>query len=223
MTANPPTSPRDPSHRGTATSEQRAIGDKSPDALVVRLLEPAAADDGTLVAQLTSVINDVYLTAESGLWRPEATRTTASEVAELIRAGQIVVAGRGGEVVGSVRVHNVADDASEFGMLVAAPAHRGTGVGRALLDFVERRGRERGLRAIRLELLVPRTWSHPSKEFLGAWYGRRGYRIVRIERLEGPYPHLAPLLATPCDLQIREKPLRRIDVPHPELEERPAD
>ena len=47
--------------------------------------------------------------------------------------------------------------------------------------------------------------------------------IIRIERLEGPYPHLAPLLATPCDLQIREKPLRRIDMPHPEPDERPAD
>jgi len=189
----------------------------------VRLLEPAAAHDGTLVAQLTSMINDVYLAAESGLWRPEATRTTASEVAELIRAEQIVVASRDGEVVGSVRVHDVAGDASEFGMLVSAPAYRGTGVGRALLDFVERRGRERGLRAIRLELLVPRTWSHPGKEFLSAWYGRRGYQTVRIERLEGAYPHLAPLLATPCDLQIREKPLRRMDMPHPEPDERPAD
>jgi GNAT superfamily N-acetyltransferase len=195
---------------------------ESADALVVRLLEPAAAYDGTLVAQLTSMINDVYLASESGLWRPEATRTTASEVAELIQAGQIVVASRDGEVVGSVRVHDAADDASEFGMLVAAPAHRGTGVGRALLGFVERRGHERGLRAIRLELLVPRTWSHPSKEFLSAWYGRRGYQIVRTERLDGPYPHLAPLLATPCDLQIREKPLRRIDMPHPEPGERPA-
>ena len=195
---------------------------ESADALVVRLLEPAAAYDGTLVAQLTSMINDVYLASESGLWRPEATRTTASEVAELIRAGQIVVASRDGEVVGSVRVHDAADGASESGMLVAAPAHRGTGVGRALLGFVERRGHERGLRAIRLELLVPRTWSHPSKEFLSAWYGRRGYQIVRTERLDGPYPHLAPLLATPCDLQIREKPLRRIDMPHPEPGERPA-
>jgi len=176
-----------------------------------------------LVAQLASLINDVYLVAESGMWRPEASRTTASEVAELIRAGQIVVASSGGEVVGSMRVHDVADDASEFGMLVAAPARRSTGVGRALLDFVERLGRQRGQRAIRLELLVPRTWSHPSKEFLSAWYGRRGYQIVRIERLEGHYPHLAPLLATPCDVQIREKPLRRAGVPHPEPAEGPAD
>ena len=64
-------------------------------------------------------------------------------------------------------------------MLVAAPEQRGTGVGRALVDFAERHSRERGLRAIQLELLVPRAWRHPSKEFLKAWYGRSGYRLIR--------------------------------------------
>jgi hypothetical protein len=28
---------------------------------------------------------------------------------------------------------------------------------------------------MQLELLVPRDWRHPSKEFLKSWYGRRGY------------------------------------------------
>ena len=89
------------------------------------------------------------------------------------------------------------------------PTQRGTGVGRALIDFVERRSRERGLRASQLELLVPRAWSHPSKEFLKGWYGRSGYRIVRTGRIDDAYPHLGPLLATPCDFEIHEKPLRR--------------
>jgi hypothetical protein len=60
---------------------------------------------------------------------------------------------------------------------------------------------------MRLELLVPRTWQHPSKEFLKDWYGRRGYRQVRVSALDVDYAHLAPLLATPCDLEIHEKPL----------------
>ena len=95
--------------------------------------------------------------AESGLWRHGATRTTPSELAELIRAGQIAVATRDGLVVGSVRVHDVADDTSEFGMLVRGKAdQRGTGVGRALIDFAEQHNRERGRRAMQLELLLPR-------------------------------------------------------------------
>ena len=48
-------------------------------------------------------------------------------------------------------------------MLVAAPDQRGTGVGRALVAFAEQRSRERGLRAMQLELLLPRTWQHPTR------------------------------------------------------------
>jgi GNAT superfamily N-acetyltransferase len=107
-----------------------------------------------------------------------------------------------------VRVHDVSGDTSEFGMLVAAHEHRGTGVGRALVDFAERESRERGRRAMQLELLVPRAWSHPTKEFLKAWYGRIGYRIIRTGSIEDAYPHLAPLLVTPCDLEIHGKALR---------------
>src|SRR5215813_15488505 len=66
-----------------------------------------------------------------------------------------------------------------FRSLVADPAHRGTGVGRELVRFAERRSREQGLATMQLEVLVPRQWSHPSKEFLKAWYTRIGYRPVR--------------------------------------------
>jgi GNAT superfamily N-acetyltransferase len=173
----------------------------------VHLLEAAVSNDARLVDRLTSLINDVYASAESGLWRDGAPRTTASELAELIRAEQIAVATQNGQIAGSVRVHDVADDMSEFGLLVAAPDQRGTGVGRALVAFAEQHCRERGLRAMQLELLVPRTWRHPSKEFLKVWYGRMGYRLVRTGSIDDAHPQLAPLLATPCDLTIYEKPL----------------
>ena len=176
--------------------------------IAVRLLQAADSRDTRLVDHLTGLINDVYESAESGLWRDGATRTTPSELADLIRAGQIAVATRDGRVVGSVRVHDVAGDTSEFGMLVAAPDQRGTGVGRALIDFAEQHNRERGRRAMQLELLLPREWQHPTKEFLKAWYGRLGYRLIRTTTIDDSYPHLAPLLATPCDFAIYEKPLQ---------------
>jgi GNAT superfamily N-acetyltransferase len=178
------------------------------DGIAVALLEAADSGDRPLVARLTRLVNAVYATAERGLWRDGAMRTTDAEVAELIAAGQIAVATRGGEIVGAVRVHDVSEDVGEFGMLVADPGRRGTGIGRALVDFAERHGRERGRRAMQLELLVPRAWRHPAKEFLRAWYGRRGYRISRTGSPADAHPHLAPLLATPCDLEVHEKPLR---------------
>jgi ribosomal protein S18 acetylase RimI-like enzyme len=179
-----------------------------PMATGVRVLEAGDRHDDDLVEAVTRLINDVYVTAESGLWSDGTTRTTASEIAGFIAAREIAVATRDGEIGGAVRIHDVAGDASEFGLLAAAPDQRGTGLGRALLDFAEESARARGLRAMQLELLVPRDWEHPSKEFLKAWYGRRGYRRVRISSMSDAYPHLAPLLATACDLEVHEKPLR---------------
>ena len=48
----------------------------------------------------------------------------------------------------------------------------------------------------------------PSKVFLATWYGRLGYRLVRTGIIEEAYPHLAPLLATPCDFEVYHKDLR---------------
>lgn len=174
---------------------------------VVELLEATASSDRRLVDRLTRLVNDVYRDAERGLWRDGADRTSAGEMAGLIAAGQIAVARRDGRLAGSVRVHDVGADAAELGLLVSAPEERGTGVGRALADHVEGHSRERGLRAMRLELLLPREWRHPEKEFLQAWYGRRGYRRIETVEFDTAYPHLAPLLATPCELAIYEKPL----------------
>jgi GNAT superfamily N-acetyltransferase len=171
-------------------------------------LDASASRDVGLVGELTELINRVYAIAEEGLWRDGATRTTVSEIGELIAVGQVAVATAGdGPIVGSVHVHEVADGTDEFGMLVAAPERRSTGVGRALLDFAETASRQRGRRTMQLELLVPRQWQHPSKEFLKAWYGRRGYRLVGTTRMDDSHPQLAPLLATPCDLEIHQKPL----------------
>ena len=118
----------------------------------IRVLDAADGEDAGLLTRLVDLVNEVDDVAEAGLWKDGATRTTAPELAELIRAGEIVVATRGGGVVGCVRLHDVSVDTSELGMLVAAPDQRSTGVGRALVDHVERRGRERALRAVRLEI-----------------------------------------------------------------------
>jgi len=173
--------------------------------LEIRLLEPTAADDAALVEQLAQLVNDVYAEAETGLWREGWTRTSAAALADPIRAGQIALARQAGQVAGCVRVHEVADGVAELGLLVSAPDRRGTGVGSALVAFAEAYCRERGLHAIRLELLVPRGRRHPAKELLRAWYARIGYRLIRTADVGDAYPHLVQLLATPCDIETHEK------------------
>jgi GNAT superfamily N-acetyltransferase len=129
------------------------------------------------------------------------------EVAELTRAGEIVVAHMRARIVGCVRVQRLDESTGEFGMLAADPAHRGVGVGRKLVAFAEWTCRADGLATMQLELLVPRHWTHPTKEFLAAWYTRSGYRVVRTGTIDEAYPALAPLLATPCDFVIYRKDL----------------
>lgn len=174
----------------------------------IAILAPAAADDARLMAAVTELVNDVYAASEHGLWVDGATRTNLGEVQAIARAGELVVARAATALVGTVRFRQLAAELSEFGMLTAAPGHRGTGVGRRLVEFVERRSLEAGRTTMQLELLVPRTWSHPSKQFLATWYGRIGYRRVRAGLIEETHPLLAPLLATPCDLDVYHKALR---------------
>jgi GNAT superfamily N-acetyltransferase len=176
-------------------------------AISVELLDPAAAADPGLVKLLTNLVNDVYAASEDGLWRDDAMRTTAPEMAALIQAGQIAVATVGGLLAGSVRVQVLSHVTAEFGLLAADPEHRGIGVGRELVAFAERISRDRGLQAMQLELLVPRTWSHPSKEFLDGWYRRMGYQVIRRTSVDDLQPELAPLLATPCEFVVYEKAL----------------
>jgi GNAT superfamily N-acetyltransferase len=178
--------------------------------LSIDLLSATALSDDGLVAELTGLVNRVYVAAEEGLWVDGASRTTPEEMAALIAAGEIAVAREDrpdGRIVGSVRVQQIDEATGEFGMLVADPDCRGEGIGRHLVDFAEQGFRRRGVPTMQLELLVPRGWTHPTKAFLDAWYTRIGYRPVRTGRIDDDYPHLAPLLATPCDFVIYHKAL----------------
>ncbi|MEV6235313.1 GNAT family N-acetyltransferase [Lentzea sp. NPDC051838] len=157
--------------------------------------------------EIAELMNRVYADAEKGLWVDGADRTTEAEVADLIGAGEIATTESGGRVVGAVRVQKIQEGLGEFGMLVAAPDLRGTGVGRDLVSFAENWARESGLPHMQLELLVPRGWDHPVKEFLRAWYTRLGYEVVRRGDFAEDYPALVPLLACPCDFLIFRKEL----------------
>jgi GNAT superfamily N-acetyltransferase len=189
----------------------------------IEVLSAAAAADASVVSALTGLINDVYAEAERGLWRDGATRTTEQEVASLARAGEfaVVAAGglaagglaagglaAGGRILGCVRIQRLGAGISEFGMLAVADSHRGTGMGSELVRFAEATARRAGHATMQLELLVPREWTHPSKEFLAQWYARIGYTVFRTGCTDEFYPQLTPLLATPCDFVVYRKDIR---------------
>ena len=174
---------------------------------MIAFLASAAADDAALMTAVTDLVNAVYQESERGLWVDGASRTDGAEVAALTRAGELVTARRDGRLAGVLRLRRRDADSSEFGLLAADPAVRGTGVGRALVRYAEDTARGRGDRFMRLELLVPRSFTLPSKEFLAAWYARLGYTVERVGRIDELHPHLAPLLATDADVRYYVKRL----------------
>src|SRR4051812_13215180 len=163
----------------------------------VHRLEAAAGADAGLVEQLADLINGVYAVAEKGLWGDGFQRTTTAELATLIAARQIAVATRDGDIAGAIHIEDIEDDPTIFGMLAAASAHRREGVGRALVDYAERDSAQRGRRTMRLELLVPVGWNHPSKEVLKGWDGPRGHEGGPTGPQDDPFPPPPGVLPLP--------------------------
>ncbi|MDS0139743.1 MULTISPECIES: GNAT family N-acetyltransferase [unclassified Amycolatopsis] len=171
----------------------------------IELLPPSA--DPAVIERITGLVNQVYAESEKGLWLGSTDRTSVEEFTGFVAAGEIAAAFVDGDLAGSVRIRRLDDVVGEFGMLAADPARRGLGIGRELVRFAEQTSRDAGCREMQLELLVPRDWTHPSKQFLAEWYGRLGYRVTHRADLAEDYPHLAPSLATPCDFLIYRKEL----------------
>ena len=177
-------------------------------AFTTGLLPPPAAEDSAVIASLADLVNDVYAAAEKGLWNEGAARTCAADIADFTRAGEIAVAAQRERLLGCVRIRQLDDDVSEFGLLAVDPSCRGLGLGRELVRFAERHGHDLRCGTMQLELLVPLQWKHPSKEFLAQWYGRMGYTAHSTGSADELYPSLSPLLATPCEFIIYRKNIR---------------
>jgi GNAT superfamily N-acetyltransferase len=173
----------------------------------IEVLPPTTANDQRLVAEIVDLVNLVYADAEAGLWVDGATRTTTTDMEEMIASHQIAVARVDDQIVGCIRIQQLDGTVGEFGMLATHPERRAEGIGRDLIRFAEDLSTRRGMAIMQLELLVPRGWSHPTKVFLDDWYTRIGYRPVRTGTIEEGYPQLAPLLAASCDFVVYHKPL----------------
>lgn len=156
---------------------------------------------------MARLVNEAYAAGEEGIWVAGTARTDAAEVALLVEAGELLVARDDNRIAGVVRVRRLPGGEGEFGMLATAGRDRGAGVGRDLVGYAEKWARDAGLGTMQLELLVPRSWRHPVKEFLRGWYTRLGYRVVRTGDFAGAYPSLEPRLATPCDFLVFHKAL----------------
>jgi GNAT superfamily N-acetyltransferase len=172
--------------------------------IVVKRLTPYEV---SVVTELVRLINRAYAVGEAGLWKAHVDRTDEREIADAIRAGQMLVATAGDRIVGCLRTRALDARTSDLGLMGVDPDAWGGGIGRTLVSAAEELARSRGATTMRLELLVPRTGTHPDKERLREWYTRRGYTVVRRVPFEDYVPQAAPLLSAPGDILVFTKPL----------------
>lgn len=163
--------------------------------------------DAHNINRLSDLINEVFDHAESGMWKQKCIRTNPGEVESLLRDQALILAEIDGVLVGSVNIHIYSDEIGEFGMLVADRRYRGAGIGSALVEHAENWARQNSCHIMRLKLLAPRHWLHPSKEFLRQWYSRLGYVQQTIEPFESMHTEFIRQLATECDFTVWHKSL----------------
>lgn len=164
-----------------------------------RIYTPSSMQQET-ISFIAQLVNDVYDVAEDNMWKEKGIRTNISEIESLIKEKRLMIAQVEEQIVGLVKISRIDEETGEFGMLVVDPVARGLKLGGALVESAEEWAREEGFQVMQLQLLTPRTWNHPTKEFLKGWYSRMGYCPVCTTPFAEDYPDLVNLLTCECDL-----------------------
>ncbi len=125
-------------------------------------LRPARDADAE---RLTELVQAAYGHYVARMGRPPGPMT--EDYAALVRDGLVTVAERGGEIAGLV-VLDTGDEGFTVENVAVEPAHQGTGVGRALLEYAEAEARRRGSDAVAL-------YTHETMTENLALYRRIGY------------------------------------------------
>lgn len=131
-------------------------------------------------------------------------RTDPEDLASILAdpAQAMLIAWRGDELVGCVRIADQGEGTGNFGMLSVSPTLQGGGLGRRLVEAAHAALAERyDARRVRISVF-------PQRETLIAWYRRLGY-VPTGETL--PFPYDEPRLGLPLrdDLHfiVMERPL----------------
>jgi ribosomal protein S18 acetylase RimI-like enzyme len=139
-----------------------------------RLIEASPEDASTLLRLMLSAFHEY----EGVLEPPSAAHAeTIDTIRARLSAGCAVMATIGGQAAGFA-FYQPQEGHLYFSRLSVLPAFRNRGIGRALVEYVERRAMETGARGVRLgvRLQLPH---------LLARYERFGYRVTRRMTHEG--------------------------------------
>ena len=132
------------------------------------LIRDARADDATAIARLLTQLG-----------YPADTASVAQRL-ERLGEDRLVVAESDGQVTGLAQLHVAPSleyerPAAKLAALIVDEAHRGRGIGRALVDAMEAEARSRGCELLYLTTAERRADAHAFYERLGLEYTGRRY------------------------------------------------
>lgn len=158
--------------------------------------------DDIRLDELCQLINQVYTTSEGEFWKEGHLRTDVEHLAQLIAAGELLIAIIDDVVVGCVEFRMQTGSTGIFQMLVTDPNYRGRGIASKMVTELEQLLIQKGAKRLRLELLVPLGWEHGDKQMLHDWYTRIGFRKQRVIPFESMYPSAKEDLVAPCEFVV---------------------
>lgn len=163
------------------------------------------------VISLCHFINQAYQIADQGIWQ-EWQRIDEETLTTLLKDQSVLIAEYEHKTVGCINVNLLTDVIAEFSMFAVDPSQQKLGIGHQLMQAAEQWAINHDRTIAQIEVVYPRDWLHPYKEYVKNWCQMNGYLAI----YQGPFEELNAQLvaklahaktATPCNYIIYHKKL----------------
>lgn len=156
-----------------------------------------------------------YAETEKEIWGENYERVSFQEYLQTIKEQNVFTAYIDNEVVGTISCIRESDSIYSFGLLAVDFNFKGKGVGRKLIEVVEKLAIDNGAKHMHLEILKPQSKMLPVKQQLAKWYERMGYHYVDTKTflaLKSDKIEKAKNLITPSVFDCYEKNLNYVSL-----------
>lgn len=149
--------------------------------------------------RLYQILTIAYAETEKEIWGENYARISFDAYNQLINKGEILVAYHDGIVVGGIHYYEQTPDIYGFGLFCADFGKSGMGIGRTLINAVEKIATSNKIKTIQIEILRPKDIEVEFKTRISAWYQRMGYKYTHSQDFGELDPEKAlDLIAPSC-------------------------
>lgn len=125
-----------------------------------------------------AILVKAYASTEEEIWGKDYARIEPSEFQELANKKELIIAKHNNSVVGTIHFSQINTNTYSFGLFAVDTEYKGIGVGKSLIEQVEKIAVDNGAKFMNLEILRPTHFQIPFKLVLQEWYLRLGYAFT---------------------------------------------